>query len=162
MPSRKRETTLTFIAEPTTANFSGNVHGGSVMKWLDHAGYACAAGWSERYCVTASVGGIRFLQPIDVGSLVRVRAKVIYTGTSSMHVLLDVSATDPREHNYQSTVRCIMVFVAMGDDNRPTVVEPWVPNTENDKALADAAVKLMESSQAILHETREAIDAGYK
>ncbi|GAG33466.1 unnamed protein product, partial [marine sediment metagenome] len=50
-----------------------------------------------------------------------------------------------------------MVFVAMGDDNRPTVVEPWVPNTEIDKALADAAVKLMESSQTILHETREAI-----
>ena len=162
MSSRNRETTLTFIAEPTTANFSGNVHGGSVMKWLDHAGYACAAAWSGHYCVTVNVGGIRFLKPIHVGNLVRVSAKVIHTGTSSMHILLDVSATDPREDNYRSTTRCIMVFVAMGDDNKPTAVEPWVPQSENDKALALAAVKWMDSSQTILQETRASMDASYE
>jgi acyl-CoA hydrolase len=161
MPSRQREATLTFMAEPTSANFSGNVHGGSVMKWLDHAGYACAAGWSERYCVTVNVGGIRFLRPIHVGNLVRVRAKVIYTGRSSMHVLLDVSATDPRQLDYQSTTRCVMVFVAMGEDGKPMAVEPWTPSTEKDIALADAAVKLMDSSKSIMNDARLAIDAGY-
>jgi acyl-CoA hydrolase len=162
MACGKRETILTFIAEPTSANFAGNVHGGSVMKWLDHAGYACAAGWSGRYCVTANVGGIQFLKPIHVGNLVRVSAKIIYTGTSSMHVLLDVSATDPREDNYQSTTRCIMVFVAMGDNNKSVAVQPWVAETENDKALAEAAMRLMDSSRAIQEDTRAAIDAGYE
>jgi acyl-CoA hydrolase len=162
MASGKRETILTFIAEPTSANFAGNVHGGSVMKWLDHAGYACAAGWSGRYCVTANVGGIQFLKPIHVGNLVRVSAKIIYTGTSSMHVLLDVSATDPREDNYQSTTRCIMVFVAMGDDNKPMAVQPWIAETENDKALVEAAMRLMHTSRAIQEDTRAAIEAGYE
>lgn len=162
MASGQRETTLTFIAEPSSANFSGNVHGGSVMKWLDHAGYACAAGWSGRYCVTVNVGGIRFLKPIHVGNVVRIRAKVISTGTSSMHILLDVSATDPREDNYRSTTRCIMVFVAMGEDNKPVAVEPWLPETDNDKALASAALKWMDSSQEILAETYAAIDSGYE
>lgn len=162
MSPRQREVTLTFMAEPTSANFSGNVHGGSVMKWLDHAGYACAAGWSGHYCVTVNVGSIRFLRPIHVGNLVQVRAKVIYTGTSSMHVLLDVSATDPRQADYQSTTRCIMVFVAMGDDNKPTAVESWVPDTAKDKALANAAVKLMESNKTIVQEARTAVDAGYE
>jgi acyl-CoA hydrolase len=159
--SPRRETILTFIAEPTSANFAGNVHGGSVMKWLDHAGYACAAGWSGRYCVTVNVGGIHFLKPIHVGNLVRVHAKVIYTGTSSMHVLLDVSATDPREDDYQSTTRCIMVFVAMGDDKKPACVAPWVAETDSDKALASAAVQLMDASRTIHNETRAAIDAAY-
>ena len=55
--------TLRFLAEPSDVNFGGNVHGGNVMKWIDHAGYTCAANWSSAYCVTVYVGGIRFLKP---------------------------------------------------------------------------------------------------
>ena len=44
--------TLRFLAEPSTVNFGGKVHGGTVMKWIDEAGYACATSWSKRYCVT--------------------------------------------------------------------------------------------------------------
>ena len=39
-----RELTLQFLAEPADVNFGGKVHGGMVMKWIDQAGYACAAG----------------------------------------------------------------------------------------------------------------------
>jgi len=54
-----------------------------------------------------------------------------------------------------------MVFVAMGDDNKPTPVEPWVPDTEKDKALANAAVKLRESCEAIIQDLSAAIDTGF-
>jgi acyl-CoA hydrolase len=66
----EREVTLRFLAEPTDVNFGGKVHGGAVMKWIDQAAYACAAGWSGQYCVTLYVGGIRFYQPVLIGSLV--------------------------------------------------------------------------------------------
>ena len=36
--------TLRFLAEPSTINFGGKVHGGTVMKWIDEAGYAYALG----------------------------------------------------------------------------------------------------------------------
>jgi len=36
-----------------------------VMKWIDQAGYACAVGWSGKYCVTVAVGGIRFASDPD-------------------------------------------------------------------------------------------------
>ena len=52
--------TLRFLSEPSDINFGGNVHGGAVMKWIDLAGYSCAANWSGRYCVTVYVGGIVF------------------------------------------------------------------------------------------------------
>jgi acyl-CoA hydrolase len=55
-----------------------------------------------------------------------------------------------------------MVFVAMGDDKKPTAVQPWIAETENDKALADAAVRLMNASRAIQQDTRSAIDADYE
>ncbi|MFT6310245.1 MAG: hypothetical protein ACJAQS_000608, partial [Porticoccus sp.] len=41
-------------------------------------------------------------------------------------------------------------------------VQPWVAETENDKALAEAAMRLMDSSRAIQEDTRAAIDAGYE
>ena len=62
--SRSREITLRFLAEPGDVNFGGKVHGGAVMKWIDQAGYACAVSWSGYYCVTVSVGGIRFLRKL--------------------------------------------------------------------------------------------------
>ncbi|MGE3727394.1 MAG: acyl-CoA thioesterase, partial [Candidatus Sericytochromatia bacterium] len=80
-----RELTLRFLAEPTDVNFGGKVHGGAVMKWIDQAGYACAVGWTGQYCVTVYVGGIRFYKPILIGHMVEVKAKVIYTGRTSLH-----------------------------------------------------------------------------
>ena len=162
MVEPQREVTLTFMAEPGSANFSGKVHGGSVMKWLDHAGYACAVGWSQRYCVTVNVGGIRFLRPIVVGSLVRVNAKVIHTGRTSMHIVLDVSATDPKHIDYQSTTRCIMVFVATGDDGAPVSVPKWVPESEDDRVLQESAMKLMTAQQEVVSEIQPIIDATYE
>jgi len=94
--SQQHATTLRFLAEPAHVNFGGKVHGGAVMKWIDQAGYACAAGWSGSYCVTAYVGGIQFMRPIQVGELVEVRAQVAYTGRTSVHVAIDVHAGDPR------------------------------------------------------------------
>lgn len=67
MSDMSREFTLRVLASPTDVNFGGKVHGGSVMKWIDQVGYACALGWSKHYCVTVYVGGIRFLQPIYIG-----------------------------------------------------------------------------------------------
>ena len=72
MAGQERQLTLRFLAEPADQNFGGKVHGGAVMKWIDLAAYACAAGWCGKYCITAYAGGIRFVQPILVGNIVEV------------------------------------------------------------------------------------------
>src|SRR6056297_2511272 len=97
---KKREITLSFLAEPKEINFGGKVHGGSVMKWIDQAGYACAVGWSGSYCVTVYVGGIKFHKPLKIGDLVNVTAKIIYTGKTSMHIAVDVNSSDPRKQTF--------------------------------------------------------------
>src|SRR5699024_4054261 len=80
------EVTFRFLAEPEHVNFGGKVHGGMVMKWIDQVAYTCAANWSGHYSVTVYVGGIRFFSPIDIGDMVELTAKIIYTGTTSMHL----------------------------------------------------------------------------
>ena len=79
-----------FLAEPTDVNFGGKVHGGVVMKWIDQAGYACAAGWSGHYCVTVSVAGVKLRRPILVGQIVEVEAKIAHTGSTSMQIFIQV------------------------------------------------------------------------
>ncbi|MBL4823477.1 MAG: acyl-CoA thioesterase [Colwellia sp.] len=139
----KRDITLRFLAEPQDVNFGGKVHGGAVMKWIDLAAYACAAGWSGRYCVTAYAGGIRFVAPIHVGSLVEVEAKVIYTGKSSMHIALKVNACDPKSLNLRLTTHCIVIMVAVDQNGQPERVPQWLPELDSDKKQHGTAIKLM-------------------
>jgi acyl-CoA hydrolase len=152
MPPAEREITLRFLAEPTDVNFGGKVHGGAVMKWIDQAAYACAAGWSGHYCVTLYVGGIRFYQPVLIGTLVEVRAKIIYTGTTSMHLAVDVWSRDPRKRSRVKTTHCVIIFVAVDEAGKPTPVPKWTPSSEEDIALEQYARKLMELRQGVEQE----------
>ncbi len=149
MNKPQRELTLRFLAEPQDVNFGGKVHGGAVMKWIDLAAYATAAGWSGRYCITAYAGGIRFVAPIHVGSLVEVSGKVILTGRSSMHIALEVSACDPKSLNKRLTTHCIVIMVAVDEHGEAIEVPAWEPETEADKKQHDAALKLMEMRKQI-------------
>jgi acyl-CoA hydrolase len=138
----QRGITLRFLAEPTDVNFGGKVHGGAVMKWIDQAGYTCAAGWTGTYCVTVYLGGLHFLGPIHVGELVELRALVIRTGRTSLDIAVDVYAGDPKRAERRRTGHCVVVFVALGSDGRPSEVPQWEPETELDRALEAYAVRL--------------------
>lgn len=140
----QRELTLRFLAEPSDVNFGGSVHGGVVMKWIDQAGFACASGWSNSYCVTVYVGGIRFYSPIKIGNLIEVNSKVVYTGKTSMHLTVDVFAKDPKANSdFQKKTHCIIIFVAVDSDGNPAYVPEWRPESEQDVELESYAKKLM-------------------
>lgn len=154
MSSPQRDITLRFLAEPLDVNFGGKVHGGAVMKWIDLAAYACAAGWSSRYCVTVYAGGIRFVSPVHVGNLVEVGAKIIYTGKSSMHIAIEVNACDPKSLSRRLTTHCIVIMVAVDESGQPVKVPDWIPQTEEDKQQLETAIKLMEMRKKIGEEMR--------
>ena len=155
MAERQREITLRFLAEPTDVNFGGKVHGGAVMKWIDQAGYACAVGWSGQYCVTVYVGGIRFYKPVLIGNVVEVKARLIHTGKTSMHVAVDVRASDPKSSQFTHTTHCIIIFVAVDGWGNPVEVNSWAPQTEEDRSLERYAIKLMDLRKSIEEEMRE-------
>lgn len=155
MPGTQRELILRFLAEPTDVNFGGKVHGGIVMKWIDQASYACAAGWCGTYCVTVYVGGIRFLKPIHIGSIVEIKSRVIYTGNSSMHISVDVLASDPKTCDFKKTTHCIIVFVAMDEKGNKSIVPKWNPITEGDQDLEIYAKRLIDLRKGIAEEMKE-------
>lgn len=154
MPGTLRDVTFRFLAEPTDVNFGGKVHGGAVMKWIDQAGYACASAWAGRYCVTVYVGGIQFERPIQVGQVVEVHAQVVHTGSTSVHVAIDVAARDTTTPNAERTTHCLMVFVAVDDARQPVPVPAYVPATEEERELSDYAQRMMAMRKQIEAERR--------
>ncbi len=144
MANDKRSITLRFLAQPIDVNFGGNVHGGSAMKWLDQAGYACATGWSSRYCVTAFVGEINFYKPVPVGDLIEVNAKVIRTGRTSMHIAVDMHSCNPKQCDLSKAIHCIMVFVAVDENGKPVEIPKWIPENEDDIRSEKYALRIME------------------
>lgn len=150
MSGHQRELNFRFLAEPADVNFGGKVHGGVVMKWIDQVGYAAAVGWSGRYSVTVAVGGIRFVAPIRISDLVTVTAKLIYTGTSSMHFAVDVNARDPMGGENRLCTHCVIVFVALeGAEGKPVPVPAWQPASDEDRRLAEYATQVMALSKGI-------------
>ena len=143
-PNRRgNSVTLRFMAEPTDMNIYNMVHGGTAMRWIDQAGFACAAGWSGRACVTVYVGGIRFYKPIKIGHLVEVKARLIHTGRTSMHIAVDVNSRNLQAHDSEPTTHCVIVFVALDEEGQPAAVPPWEPQTEEEKAMQSYAQRLM-------------------
>jgi uncharacterized protein (TIGR00369 family) len=78
--------TLTELMLPSHSNFSGKIHGGYILNLMDQIAFACASKHSRNYCVTASVNKVNFLNPIEVGELVTLKASINYTGNTSMVV----------------------------------------------------------------------------
>lgn len=159
-PMDRSETTFRFLAEPTSVNFGGKVHGGALMKWIDETAYACAAVWSSRYCVTVSVGNIRFRRPILVGNLVELRARVVATGRTSMHIHVSVQAGDPKGGELLQTTDCLVVMVAVNENGHPVGVPSFEPETEEQKRLAKYAMDVKEALDAIVELKPEEVVKG--
>jgi acyl-CoA hydrolase len=130
---------MTVLMTPDMANFSGNVHGGTILKLLDQVAYACASRYAGRYVVTLSVDQVMFRQPIHVGELVTFLASVNHTGNSSMEIGIKVVAENIRTQVVRHANSCFFTMVAVDDDGKPASVPPLRPFTADEKRRFEAA-----------------------
>lgn len=130
---------MTVLMTPDMANFSGNVHGGTILKLLDQAAYACASRYAGRYVVTLSVDQVMFRQPIHVGELVTFLASVNHTGNSSMEIGIKVVAENIRSQVVRHANSCFFTMVAVDDAGKPTAVPPLRPFSADEKRRFEAA-----------------------
>lgn len=132
-PFEKHTLSMSVLMTPDKANFSGNVHGGDILKYLDQVAYACASRYCGHYVVTMSVDQVLFKHAIPVGSLVTFLASVNYTGRTSMEVGIKVIAEDIQKGIATHTNSCFFTMVAIGDDKKPIPVPPLNPQSEVEK-----------------------------
>ena len=141
------ELTMTVLMTPDMANFSGNVHGGTILKYLDSVAYACASRYSGSYVVTLSVDQVMFLQPIHVGELVTFLASINYTGTTSMEVGIRVVTENIQQRLVRHANSCYFTMVAVDADRKPVVVPPLELASEEQKTRFEQAKRRKLSRQ---------------
>ncbi len=149
---------MTLLMSPDMANFSGNVHGGSLLKMLDQVAYACAARYCGTYVVTLSLDQVNFKEPINVGELVSFRAHVNYVGRTSLEVGVKVVTEDLRSKKKRHAVSCYFTMVALDENGKPTPAPPLELKTEFDKKLYEAA-KMRRDMREEMHRRNQEITA---
>ena len=129
---------MSTLITPTMANFSGNLHGGELLKMLDQVAYACASRYSGNMCVTLSVDNVLFKEAIHVGELVHYYASVNMVGRTSMEIGIRVEAENIQTRTVRHTNSCYFTMVAM-KDGKPVAVPPLQLESEEQIRRHEAA-----------------------
>lgn len=132
-PFERHTLSMSVLMTPDKANFSGNVHGGDLLKHLDQVAYACASRYCGQYVVTMSVDQVIFKHAIPVGTLVTFLASVNYTGITSMEIGIKVISENIQKGIATHTNSCFFTMVAVDEKGKPTPVPPLVVETEVEK-----------------------------
>lgn len=122
--------TISELMLPSHSNFSGKIHGGYILNLMDQIAFACASKHSRNYCVTASVNKVDFLNPIDVGELVTLKASVNYTGRTSMVVGVRVESENIQTGFTKHCNSSYFTMVAKDETGKNVPVPGLILNSE--------------------------------
>lgn len=115
------------------ANLVGHVDGGIIMKEVDIAAGIAAARHAGRICVTAAIDELSFFEPVYVGDVVVVHARVNDAGRTSLEVGVRVEAEPWRGGDRRHTTSAYLVMVALDDEGHPAPVPPLLAITEREQ-----------------------------
>lgn len=146
---------MSVLMTPDMANFTGNVHGGDLLKMLDQVAYACASRYSGHYVVTLSVDQVIFREPIHVGELVTFLASINYVGKTSMEVGIRVEAENIQERTVRHTNSCYFTMVAIDKERKPVAVPPLTLVSEDQIRRYQAGKIRKEQRLALLRQTQK-------
>lgn len=132
---RVRDSEITFARTMSQldANLVGNVHGGVIMREVDSAGGTAAARHSGVVCVTAAIDELSFHEPVYVGDVLRVHARVNDVGHTSLEVGVRVEAEPWRGGARRHTTSAYLVLVALADDGTPVTVPALLTESEEER-----------------------------
>ena len=132
---------MTELVLPNDTNVFGNLMGGRLMYWMDIAAALSAQKHCNAPVVTASVDNISFENPIKLGNVVHIEAKVSRAFNTSMDVHIRVWGEDlKQQHKYKSN-EAYYTFVALDSNSKPRPVTAVVPETELEKKLFEGALR---------------------
>jgi acyl-CoA hydrolase len=132
---------MTELVLPNDTNTFGNLMGGRLMYWMDIAAALSAMKHCAAPVVTASVDNISFQNPIKLGNVVHIEAKVTRAFNTSMEVHLQVWGEDAvQQYRYKSN-EAFLTFVSLDPNGRPRPVAALTPETDEEKRLYEGALR---------------------
>jgi acyl-CoA hydrolase len=138
---RESFVSMTELVLPNDTNTLNNLMGGRLMHWMDIVSAIAGQKHSNSTVVTASVDNISFRQPIRLGNVVTLKARVTRAFNSSMEVRIDVEAEDIPAESKVSSNSAYFTFVAVDKNGQPVEIPEIEPETEEEKELYAGALR---------------------
>lgn len=133
-------TIMTEIVLPNDTNSLNNLRGGKILHWMDIASAIAAGKHSNAVVVTASVDNVSFENPIKIGDVVTITAKVTRVFNTSLETHISVWAENlPSQTRYKCN-EAFYTFVALDSNGRPRKVAALTPETDEEKKMYDSAL----------------------
>lgn len=126
---------------PNDTNYLHNLMGGRLLHWMDIAAAISAQKHCNRIVVTASVDNVSFQQPVKLGDVINIEAKVTRAFNTSMEVKLDVWAQNMPSGTNIKCNEAYYTFVALDENSRTIAVPEIEPQTEKEIELYNGALR---------------------
>lgn len=130
---RQSKTELSQVMGIEDANLAGFVHGGVITRLVDTAAALVAIKHSGGQVVTAAIDEMNFIEPVNLGDVVTVKASLNFVGTTSMEVGVRVETENVLTGRRAHASSAYLVFVALDGARRPRPVPPLVAETPEEK-----------------------------
>ena len=129
----REKTTTVQIVMPQHCNgyAKPRLFGGQIMAWIDVVGAVAARRYTGRAVTTVCIDNLTFLKPAYLNDTVVQEAMVTWTGRTSLEVRVD-SMVERLDGSRELINRAYVVFVALDEEDKPTTVPPFVPETEEE------------------------------
>ena len=114
--------------------------GGQIMAWIDIVGAVAARRYTQRSVTTVCVDNLNFLNPAYLNDTVVQEAMVTWTGRTSLEVRVD-TYVEQLDGARKPVNRAYLVFVALDEQDRPTEVPPFTPQTDAEIREYNAALE---------------------
>ncbi len=134
-----RDWTLIETLLPQDTNPAGSIFGGVLMSLMDKAAAITAWRYARREVVTAGAEEIAFIRPVRLGEVVKVEARVVCTGRTSIDMAVVVEAENVFTGESREAARGFFTMVALDGSGKPAEVPPWEPRTDEERRLCEAA-----------------------
>jgi hypothetical protein len=132
---------MTELVLPNDTNTFGNLMGGRLMYWMDIAAALAATKHCAAPTVTASVDNLSFQNPIKLGNVVHIQAKLTRVFNTSMEIHINVWGEDPiQQYKYKSN-EAYYTFVALDPNGKPRPVNALIPESIEEKKHFDGALR---------------------
>lgn len=119
------EPAIRVMTLPRDTNSEGSIFGGVILSYIDQAGYVEAKRQAHHKYVTVLMKSVEFKQPVYVGDVLSLYAETLRIGRTSIHIKIRVMAERMAPPGAVVPVtEAEAVFVAVGDDGRPTEIRP--------------------------------------
>jgi acyl-coenzyme A thioesterase 9 len=141
---RKTQLENIFICQPQNVNTAGRIFGGFLMHRAYDLAHATCYSFAGAYPHFKEVDEISFKKPVDIGDLVRLKSKVVYTsnnksGDNKPIVQIEVTCHVVKPESHSSYISNTFDFIFQFDDNLMKPLKAILPSTNAEARLLISA-----------------------